>query len=379
MPSASIESNIPFRKVVFTGLIRDRQGRKMSKSIGNSPDPITLIEQYGADGLRFGLIRIAPQGQDIRYDEKQIEEGRNFCNKLWNAARFRALQGPLNPHADPYSQGAHQSPFASWILARLEIARHTTDQALNRFDFSTAAQALYDFVWNDFCARYIEVAKADFLNDTSATRSLTLSTCDYILSRILRLLHPFTPFVTEELWRHLGLGEKTIQFTPWPERDPQAPIHVSHSLVEDTYTTVDATRALRAQFNISSSQKIPFYILPSRPIAPSLLPILTSLIQASELILLNEPVPRTPVTLTPLGEIYLPIRDLIDIPKEMNRLTQELTKHQRDLSLTQAKLIDPAILQKAPAEKINTWKQNAEELQSKIDRLGELLNTLKNT
>ncbi len=379
MQAASIHPHIPFRKVVFTGLIRDRQGRKMSKSLGNSPDPLTLIDQYGADGLRFGLIRIAPQGQDIRYDEKQIEEGRNFCNKLWNAARFRALQGPLDSNADPYKCGAIDSPFSAWILARLEITRHTIDQALDRFDFSIAAQTLYDFVWNDFCARYIEVAKADFHNPESTTRTTTLSTCDYILSRTLRLLHPFVPFVTEALWQHLALGEKTIQFAPWPQIDTQAPIHTSHTLVEDTFATLDASRALRAQFNITSSQKIDFHLLPSRPIPPSLLLILTSLIQASELHIVDASLPRTPVTLTPLGELYLPIRDLIDIPKEIDRLTKELKKYQNDLHLTQSKLADSSILAKAPEEKINSWKQIAEELKVKIHRLDELLNTLKSS
>ena len=193
---------VPFGHVYFTGIIRDKQGRKMSKSLGNSPDPLDMIAKYGADGLRYGLMRIAPQGQDIRFDEQQIVEGRNFCNKLWNACRFRLLQGSVDGTADPFRHPL--SIFAKDLLAKLHSTISRVETGYASYRFSEIAQSLYDFVWAEFCDRFIEVAKADF-SDPSRKPG-TLATMDYALRRILLLLHPFTPFVTEELWRGLGFG-----------------------------------------------------------------------------------------------------------------------------------------------------------------------------
>ncbi|NDF17853.1 MAG: valine--tRNA ligase, partial [Verrucomicrobia bacterium] len=194
---------LPFRNVYFTGLIRDAKGRKLSKSLGNSPDPLDLIAKYGADGLRFGLLRIAPQGVDIRYDEKQIEEGRNFANKLWNACRFRQQQGPCDAQADPAKHP--RTPFSDHLLAELDALEKGLGKMYENYEFSQIAQALYGFVWDEFCARFIETAKADFADTSSPTRPGTLATADFVLSRILRHLHPFMPFITEELWLTLGL------------------------------------------------------------------------------------------------------------------------------------------------------------------------------
>src|SRR6202012_2001129 len=172
----TLEANLAFKDVYFTGLIRDKQGRNLSKSLGNSPDPLALIKQYGADGLRFGLVRIAPQGADIRFDEKQIEEGRNFCNKLWNICRFRTLQGHVDFNAEPWKHT--RSIFADELLDRLHFLleeERNVNAALNQFNFSEAASLLYDFVWNDFAARFVEAAKGDFNTPDSPTRAGTLA------------------------------------------------------------------------------------------------------------------------------------------------------------------------------------------------------------
>src|SRR5580658_5837805 len=180
--SETLEANLAFKDVYFTGLIRDKQGRKLSKSLGNSPDPLDLIAKYGADGLRFGLIRIAPQGQDIRFDEKQIEEGRNFCNKLWNICRFRAMQGPIDPVADPFQHT--RSIFADELLERLHVlleGERSFIASFNNYNFSDAASQLYDFVWNEFASRFVEAAKIDFAQASSPTRAGTLATFDYVM------------------------------------------------------------------------------------------------------------------------------------------------------------------------------------------------------
>ncbi|HKS31378.1 MAG TPA: valine--tRNA ligase, partial [Chthoniobacterales bacterium] len=202
--SARDEDNIAFHDVFLTGIIRDKQGRKMSKSLGNSPDPLDLIAKYGADGLRFGLMRIAPSGQDIRFDEKQIEEGRNFATKLWNAARFRQMHGPSE--RKPELRERELSIYAIEVLARLNETIAAVEAAYREYQFNTVAQRLYDFVWGDFCDWFVEAAKTDIFGENVARKQSTLATMDSIFSAILRLLHPFMPHLTEELWSLLGFA-----------------------------------------------------------------------------------------------------------------------------------------------------------------------------
>src|SRR5947199_3394586 len=197
--------NIPFRDVYFTGLIRDKEGRKMSKSLGNSPDPLELIDKYGADGLRFGLMRIAPSGQDIRFDEKQIEEGRNFATKLWNAARFRQMHGPSD--AAPTIDNRQLSTYAIEVLARLNETIDAIDAGYRDYQFNAVAQRLYDFFWGDYCDWFVEAAKTEIFGKDAARKKSTLAVMDIVLSTFLRLVHPFMPHITEELWSVLGFGK----------------------------------------------------------------------------------------------------------------------------------------------------------------------------
>src|SRR5436189_5450288 len=212
------EENIPFHDVFFTGIIRDKQGRKMSKSLGNSPDPLDLIANYGADGLRFGLMRIAPSGQDIRFDEKQIEEGRNFATKLWNAARFRQMHGPSNPNLE--LKESELSIYGIEALARLSETIGAVEAAYRHYQFNAVAQQLYNFVWGDFCDWFVEAGKTDIFGEDQARKQSTLAVMDYILSATIRLLHPFMPHLTEELWSLMGFakGENDfLDFTPLPQ------------------------------------------------------------------------------------------------------------------------------------------------------------------
>src|SRR6266446_9111046 len=210
------EDNIPFRGVYFTGLIRDKEGRKMSKSLGNSPDPLELIDKYGADGLRFGLMRIAPSGQDIRFDEKQIEEGRNFATKLWNVARFRQMHGPSDAASKIDNQTL--SIYALELLARLNETIDAIEAAYREYQFNTVAQRLYDFVWSDYCDWFVEAAKTEIFGSDEAQKKSALAVMDFVLSAITRLLHPFMPHITEELWSLLDFGQGSIQFAPPPVR-----------------------------------------------------------------------------------------------------------------------------------------------------------------
>ncbi|HYK24600.1 MAG TPA: valine--tRNA ligase, partial [Candidatus Acidoferrum sp.] len=257
--SDRVEDNITFRDVYFTGLIRDKLGRKMSKSLGNSPDPLELIDKYGADGLRFGLMRIAPRGQDIRFDEKQIEEGRNFATKLWNVARFRQMHGPSD--AAPRIDNQTLSIYALELIARLNETIDAVEAAYREYQFNTVAQRLYDFVWSDYCDWFVETAKTEIFSEDEAKKKSALAVMDFVLSATLRLLHPFMPHITEELWSLLGLGSDSIQFAVLPEKialNDVSDVVGKRELVSAIYETIQAGRNLRAESKLPSNRKIRF-------------------------------------------------------------------------------------------------------------------------
>jgi valyl-tRNA synthetase len=379
----TLEANLAFKDVYFTGLMRDSKGRKYSKSLGNSPDPIELIGKYGADGLRFGLVRIAPQGADIRFDEKQIEEGRNFCNKLWNICRFRTLQGNVDFNAEPWKHS--RSIFADELLDRLHFlleGERNVNTALAQFNFSEAASLLYDFVWNDFAARFVEAAKGDFNQPDSSTRAGTLATFDYVMSHVLRLLHPFAPFVTEELWCELGFGTETIQTTLWPKQSPRSKSWSSRA--QEIYLTADAGRQLRGEVKLPSNQKIPFLLVPKqlvsseRPLTEDQVAVLTALLNASSVQVLSlPPNPSGPKAFTQLGDLYLPATGLVDPALEKDRLTKELAKVEKDLDSTRRKLGDADMLAKAPPAKVEEWRALEISLGVKEKSLRESLRKLE--
>ncbi|CAB4243342.1 Valine--tRNA ligase [Methylacidimicrobium sp. AP8] len=373
-----IEENIPFRTVYFTGLIRDRLGRKMSKSLGNSPDPLVLIEKYGADGLRFGLLRIAPQGQDIRFDEKQIEEGRNFCNKLWNACRFRVRYGPLSAHARPWEHPL--TPFAVEILSALSRTGIRLEDAFGAYEFSEAAGLLYGFVWDDFCASFLEAAKVDLGQEGSRTTSGTLATFDYTLSWILRLLHPFCPFVTEELWNRLGLGATTIQFAGWFSAAEAR--RLAHRIsdrkeaalrAQAVYQAAERARRLRSTYAVPSNQKVPFRLRAEAPLNRDERAVLAALANASEIADIDGPPPKAPMVLTPIGELYLPLEGVIDLELERKRLASEKEKLACTWKAVRERLENPEISGRVAPEKLQTWKKQAEALETAIRRIEDQL------
>src|SRR5262245_36654699 len=259
--SDRIEDNIAFHDVYFTGLIRDKLGRKMSKSLDNSPDPLELIDKYGADGLRFGLMRIAPTGQDIRFDERQIEEGRNFATKLWNVARFRQMHGASEATSKLDSESL--SIYAIEVLARLNETIDAIESAYREYQFNLVAQNLYDFVWSDYCDWFVEAAKTDIFGADERKKRAALAVMDLVLSATLRLLHPFMTHLTEEIWSLLGLGKESIQFASPPEKLAlEATVDVSgrRRLVSAIYGTVQAGRNLRSESKLQSNRKIRFIL-----------------------------------------------------------------------------------------------------------------------
>ncbi len=342
---------IPFRDVFFTGIIRDKSGRKMSKSLGNSPDPLEIIAKFGADGLRFGLMRIAPQGQDIKFDEQQVVEGRNFCNKLWNACRFRTMQGPIDPAADPAQHTL--SIFSKDLLAKLDATIARIDEGYRAYRFNDVAQALYDFVWGEFCDKFIETAKADFHGGDASRKAGTLATIDFTIGRVLRLLHPYAPFLTEELWNDLGFGTTTIQFAEWPTPSGA----VSEPAADTIHAAISQARNLRSTYNLPSNKKFAWAIRPSVYWVNGELPVLKILLNAEPLDVREEAPAGSAVCVTPLGEIYLPLAGIVDADGEKNRLAAEMEKARAEIQKVQAKLSSETFVQNAPAAVVEEHRE----------------------
>jgi valyl-tRNA synthetase len=391
-PGEPLERRIPFKHVYFTGIIRDAQGRKMSKSLGNSPDPLDLIDKYGADGLRFGIVSIAPQGQDIRFQEDRIEFGKNFCNKLWNACRFRQLSG----------ESVDNSSLAS-ILARLEPTKFDADdhaildrllsttRELNRsfyeFEFSAAVQALYSFFWGDFCDWYVEVSKSKM--QAADTKANCLAIQDLVLRQTLLLLHPFIPFITEELWHQLGFGAEG-KFIENARLENASQIVTSSAArgftldraavasVERLKAFVSQTRALKAEHNLASRRDVKLLVTASESdwsLIAANLSKLTRMAGAAE-ITRREKVDGAPAVVTPLGTVYLDLASTVDLGAEKARLTKELEQITKHVAATEARLANQAFVSKAPPAVLEGARKQLADQQAKRAELERLLKGL---
>jgi valyl-tRNA synthetase len=370
--TGKVEDNIPFHDVFFTGLIRDKQGRKMSKSLGNSPDPLELIDRYGADGLRFGLMRIAPSGQDIRFDEKQIEEGRNFATKLWNAARFRQMHGPSSEA--PKIDNKKLSIYASEVLARLNETIDAIESAYRDYQFNTVAQRLYDFFWSDYCDWFVEAAKTEIFGQDEARKKSALAVMDVVLSAFLRLLHPFMPHITEELWGLLGLGRDSIQFARPPVKFAldDASLLTRRKLVAAIYETVQAGRNLRAEARIPSNKKARFVLRAAENEIAGELPTIERLLNADEVKV--DPQHKTesgiPMAITPVGEIFLSI-SAGDKAAERERLDKEIARVEAELEAAENKLKNKSFVDRAPAAVVEEHRQRQKNFSEQLKKLRE--------
>ncbi|HEX4653297.1 MAG TPA: valine--tRNA ligase [Candidatus Udaeobacter sp.] len=366
-----IEDNIPFHHVFFTSIIRDKLGRKMSKSLGNSPDPLDLIDKYGADGLRFGLMRIAPTGQDIRFDEKQIEEGRNFATKLWNVARFRQMHGPSEPA--PAIDEHALSIYAVQVLARLNETIDQIEAAYRDYQFNAVAQRLYEFVWSDYCDWFVEAAKTEIFGTDESRKKTALAVMDLVLSATLRLLHPFMPHLTEELWSLMTFGKDSIQFATPPEKlalDGVNDIPGNCKLAGAIYDTVQAGRNLRSESKLPSNKKMRFILRTNDNTISAEIPTVARLLTAEELVVDRgyQPSPGTPVAITPLGEMFLPVA-VVDRERERERLDREIVKVEGELRIVEAKLKNSSFVDRAPAAVVEQHRQRLSALTAELAKL----------
>jgi len=392
-PGEPLERRIPFRNVYFTGIIRDSQGRKMSKSLGNSPDPLDLIDTYGADGLRFGIVSTAPQGQDIRFQEERIEGGKNFCNKLWNACRFRQMSGPAGDNSSPRAILGRIDPRKfdaddHAILDRLLSTTREVDRFFSYYEFSAAAQALYGFFWNDFCDWYVEVSKTKLQSEDTKANCLAIQ--DLVLRQTLLLLHPIIPFITEELWSLLGYSGPRGGFImdgvlenasrcaaelgvlgAKPDRD-QA------TSVERMKLFVTQARALKAEHNLASRRDVKLLLIASDEDWATVEQNLAKLIRmagAAE-ITRREKVDGAPASVTALGTLYLDLASTVDVAAERTRISREIEALAKHTAATEARLANQAFVRKAPASVLEGARRQLAEQQAKRAELERLLKSL---
>ena len=380
---------LPFKNVYFTGIIRDKQGRKMSKSLGNSPDPLDLIAQYGADALRFGVMRSAPLGSDVLFDDKNVELGRNFCTKLWNAARFRQMhegevEGEINPELLTSDE--------KWILLRLDTAIAEVTAALTEYRFSDAANALYRFFWNEYCDWFVEASKATLYGTDAARKANTLAVMDFVFSHTLRLFHPFMPFITEDLWQSMGFakdmppkqGGETIMFAPWPkaftaeEGEYFILDETDEAFANAKYEVVNRSRSLRRDFNIASNKRVRFVLKPNAELPAHEAAVLQILLNAEpfEVDATYAPSKGTPAALTPLGELFLPLDGLIDVSAERERIGKEIAKVESELEKVRAKLADENFAAKVPAKVLEDHRQRELDWSEKHTQLVKMRDAL---
>ena len=385
--------DLPFRNVYFTGIIRDKQGRKMSKSLGNSPDPLDLIAKYGADALRFGVMRAAPLGQDVLFDEQTVELGRNFCNKLWNACRFRQMITGEGTQSEAEINPALLTSDDRWVLLRLDQAIREVTQALAEYKFSDATTTLYRFFWNEYCDWYVEASKAVIYGSDEALKVNKVAVIDFVLGQLLRLFHPFLPFITEELWHGMGFaqdmpdnqGGKTLMFALWPkplsddEKEYFGLDDTADAVAQAKYDLVSLGRGLRRDCKIDPAKKIRFIVRPAGTLFPSDVEVLKLLLNAEALEVVDAAWTSergTPVAVNALGELFLPLAGLIDFEAERARLTKELERVKIEVTKVQEKLANPAFAAKVPVKVLEEHQARLQEWQVKEAQIAASLANL---
>lgn len=374
----------PFGNVFFTSIVRDLKGRKMSKSLGNSPDPLDLIARYGADGLRFGLMRIAPTGTDVKFDEKQIEEGKNFANKLYNAARFRMMQGEAGTSPAPRFSAVHID-----ILAKLKALHAEVAEALAKYEFNAYTQALYSFFWNEYCSLFLEAVKNDLRGGDEAVKNATLLTMDTVLRHYLALLAPIMPHITEELWQSLGFsareGGKPLMSTELPKPESLLPgldedaVSKARATATALYETANRARNLKAEYNLATNKKVSFVLKPGAlPVDADLAARLALLAGAQSAACNAEyAAPKgTPTALTPLGELFLPLEGLVDVEAERTRISKELEKITKEIAKSKAKLGNASFVDRAPAAVVDQERARLADWEAKQAQLQNMLTSL---
>jgi valyl-tRNA synthetase len=366
----------PFGEVCFNSLVRDLQGRKMSKSLGNSPDPLDVIGTYGADALRFTIVSLAPPGEDVRYAAEKTDLGRHFANKIWNAARFVLLNAPaLQADAAAPLESLPPAELSlpdRWIVSRLQAVIDDVRAAFAAYRFNDAAMAIYQFLWREYCDWYVELSKIDLASGVPARAQRTASILVHVLEQALRLLHPFMPFVTEEIWQALPVAKAadSIMIAPYPVADPSRCDPAAETVLNQLIETVRSVRNIRAELGIPPNAAVPVRVAADgrgerlRDLE-SYIKTLARVDHVELLAVGQRPSGEPSALVEGLGEIFVPLRGVVDTASVRTRLEKDLAKVEKELSGVQAKLSRPDFVDRAPAEIVSKERQRAATLRER--------------
>jgi valyl-tRNA synthetase len=393
-PRTAAKDLVPFRDVYFTSIIRDEQGRKMSKSLGNSPDPLDVISDYGADALRFTVIFLAPLGQDVLFSSEKCEIGRNFANKIWNAGRFLLMNqqqiGKSEIDLQEFASRtvrseAHLDLADRWILSRLHSTIAGVNASLTRFDINQASKTLYEFAWHDFCDWYVEMIKGRLYGDEPAgVKQVVLARSIHVFDTMLRLLHPFMPFLTEELWHHLDDRRegKSIMVSPYPVADDSCVDRTTDAEMSMVQNVINGVRNVRGELSVPPSKEIRLVIrfadATKAAAIGKYLGYFQRLARVTEIVPLTDG-PRPPHSSTVVvegGEVYIPLEGLIDLSAERERVGKEITRVKGMIEGINRKLTNASFVDKAPREIVDKEREKLVNFQQTLQKLETTLGSL---
>jgi len=387
--------DIPFRQIYLHGIVRDSQGRKMSKSLGNSVDPVDLIEKYGADALRFSFLAHIHSGKDFKFSEQRTEGYRNFMNKIWNATRFslNALQGFQTPKDGTRALPSKidTSIFDQWLIKKLEKAEKTVEESLEQSRFSDAASALYSFVWYEFCDWYIEFIKPIINGPESKEKAATQLILAQVLNRVMRLLHPFVPFISEELYQKLPIKNQACIIDQYPNvRNDNALISLGSDStafeVDLVKEIISAIRNIRGENRISPAIKINVRLSPQEDLTQKILSgnknTITNMGRIENLIIGEEgSLAKCAVTLVTVNssqvKVIIPLEGLVDISEEIKRIEKTIEKLSKEISALSGRLANDNFVKNASEEVVEADKKLLEQSRNQITSMQDALVRLK--
>ena len=370
----------PFHTVLIHGLVRDNQGRKMSKSLGNGIDPLEMIEKYGCDALRMNMVTGNSPGNDMRFFVERCEAMRNFANKLWNASRYVMMN--LADGAEYTLPAADKLEIADkWVLSKLNTLIGEVTENMEKYELGVAIQKIYDFVWDIYCDWYIELTKARLFSDDAERKNTAISVLVYVLDQMLRLLHPYMPFITEEIWQSIPHEGEALIIAQWPTVRSDLSFKAECDQMESVMDAIRAIRNRRTEMNVPPSKKAALFVLTSKPqIFHEGEGFLQRLAYADEVTLLDaEPANLDGmVTITTAeAKLYIPMGQLVDVEKELARINKELESQKKFLSSLEAKLSNEKFVSRAPEAVVNAEKEKAAKTRDLIAQLEQSLDAMK--
>ena len=370
---------IPFDTVLIHGLVRDDKGRKMSKSLGNGIDPLVMAEQYGADALRFNLITGNSPGNDTRFYTEKCEAMRNFANKIWNASRFVMMNLTIDQYELP--EASKLAPEDKWILSKLNTLVKEVTQNLDVYEIGVASAKVYDFIWDTYCDWYIELTKTRLNGEDEEGKLVAQNVLCYVLVELLKMLHPFMPFITEEIFQALPHKDEFLMTAQWPEYQEALNFPVEEASMQAVMDTIKAIRARRAEMNVPPSKKAEVLLVTATPeIYQQGLHFIQRLAYASE-VTFAEVAPADVTSLvsvvTANATAYMPLAELVDLQAELDRINKEIEKAKNGLRIVEGKLNNEKFVSKAPEAVVNAEKEKAAKYAELIAKLEESAKALQ--